>query len=984
MTTLDVTYWVRLLAILAGEVACVIAVVLVAQCFARSGVWRRSLWRVGVGCLLVVMGAELTGLGRGLASWAKREPPAVREVKIATTVKMLDYTPPATVTAETTPPMPDYSPMPKKAVAAKTLWIPCWLWLTGFILVMGRMMVARVFMGWLRWRRREIRGTDLNTRVGKILQQMRARCGVRLWSAPGLVCPVAFGIVRPTIVLPEKFEQRFTQEQQDVMLTHELAHLVARDPLWYWLADLACALLWWHPIVWWARRQLHNNSELAADEATAILPDGPNTLAECLVGLGKELSGLRNWGWMGVGGNGFRSSLGKRVERLIKLEESLQIKPEGWKVFSGKLAGGIFLTALVVIGAGWAQSESQSKSENWGSTLRESWNSSPASVVLLAALEQKTTVAPSVVETPKIKDNPVEAPSDTKVNQPSEPKPEGRSPGTVSNGIADEKVDLIAFDNTSLGEALHVLMQQAASSAYSSCANRFLICDSPELEKDSVTFRAEHLTVCDQALLDWIVKASKVPIEYTAYPGGLVFSAKNADANGMVNREYYMDEPLRMTLQHTGPDEAGASFDLVKPFYALASQAGVDLQQVGRTCFYSERKKRLLVRTTLREQAVIKHLLEKGLPAGLAQKADLKKESKLDQAAVAPVKVADPAAMPPTNETNLYSRTFRVDPKIFSEALDKMGGLSPGGTNRTVLRNTIVWNYFKAAGVNFDIQGKMVFFNDRNGSLFVRATLKDLESIGMAVEVLNAVPQQLTIEARFCEMDAGKAKVSGMDGLMDTPFRVPVDGVDEAFGHLKRVSIAPPNKATTNDSGDTRSSILTPSKFRVVERALEQRSDVEMVSVPKTTTFSGRQIHASTLEWIMARTNSDPSVPPAAVQVGMAIDAIPEVSVDGYSMRLTVIASVTQLLDQAGAKWQSSSSKIAVPKTWQLFTSCNIWDGQTLVLSDLMPEGKSGPGKKLFVFVTPQMADPRGYPTHVNENLEFIETTIPAQRTAEK
>ena len=54
------------------------------------------------------------------------------------------------------------------------------------------------------------------------------------------------------------------------MLAHELAHLAGNDPAWYLLADILAAALWWHPLIWWSRRQLHAQSELAADEASLL------------------------------------------------------------------------------------------------------------------------------------------------------------------------------------------------------------------------------------------------------------------------------------------------------------------------------------------------------------------------------------------------------------------------------------------------------------------------------------------------------------------------------------------------------------------------------------------------------------------------------------------------------------------------------------------------------------------------------------------
>lgn len=102
--------------------------------------------------------------------------------------------------------------------------------------------------------------------------------------SPELCGPVAFGVWRPTIALPTQFSRRFTSSQRDAMVAHELAHLRGRDPLWCLLADVLCAIAWWHPAVWWVRDRFRAAAESAADAAAASTIDGGHVaLAEALV-----------------------------------------------------------------------------------------------------------------------------------------------------------------------------------------------------------------------------------------------------------------------------------------------------------------------------------------------------------------------------------------------------------------------------------------------------------------------------------------------------------------------------------------------------------------------------------------------------------------------------------------------------------------------------------------------------------------------------
>ena len=63
-------------------------------------------------------------------------------------------------------------------------------------------------------------------------------------------------------------------------------------------------------------------------------------------------------------------------------------------------------------------------------------------------------------------------------------------------------------------------------------------------------------------------------------------------------------------------------------------------------------------------------------------------------------------------------------------------------------------------------ESKALFFNDRTGILFVRATLADLEIIDQAIQVLNVAPPQVQIEAKFSEITQTDGKAIGFDWFL--------------------------------------------------------------------------------------------------------------------------------------------------------------------------------------------------------------------------
>ena len=87
----------------------------------------------------------------------------------------------------------------------------------------------------------------------------------RLVASDRVEIPFAHGALRATVVLPASSAQ-WDDERLRLVLVHELAHVKRRDLLGHTLGRLACALYWFHPMVWVASRRLRAESERACDD----------------------------------------------------------------------------------------------------------------------------------------------------------------------------------------------------------------------------------------------------------------------------------------------------------------------------------------------------------------------------------------------------------------------------------------------------------------------------------------------------------------------------------------------------------------------------------------------------------------------------------------------------------------------------------------------------------------------------------------------
>jgi beta-lactamase regulating signal transducer with metallopeptidase domain len=82
------------------------------------------------------------------------------------------------------------------------------------------------------------------------------------WTSPFLV-----GVTNPSVVMPASVVRNASENDIAVVMAHELVHYQRRDTWIGWLQVVALSLFWFHPVFWWAMRQLRQSREEACDEA---------------------------------------------------------------------------------------------------------------------------------------------------------------------------------------------------------------------------------------------------------------------------------------------------------------------------------------------------------------------------------------------------------------------------------------------------------------------------------------------------------------------------------------------------------------------------------------------------------------------------------------------------------------------------------------------------------------------------------------------
>ena len=135
--------------------------------------------------------------------------------------------------------------------------------------------VLIVIAGWLAYGALAVRGIVRRARpldtqdwlvpLYEVSDRLELEEAPRLLRSEDTKMPFACGVFHPTIVLPAECDN-WTADRRLAVLLHELAHVRRHDLAGHTLGRLACAIYWFHPLVWTAAKQLRSESERACDD----------------------------------------------------------------------------------------------------------------------------------------------------------------------------------------------------------------------------------------------------------------------------------------------------------------------------------------------------------------------------------------------------------------------------------------------------------------------------------------------------------------------------------------------------------------------------------------------------------------------------------------------------------------------------------------------------------------------------------------------
>ncbi|HLW79412.1 MAG TPA: M56 family metallopeptidase, partial [Terriglobia bacterium] len=280
---------------LAGQLAVKGSLILLAA-WAATQVLRRAsaatrhlIWTAAAGALLALplFTAALPAWRIGRPGWMRSRPETARPVA---------STGAGSAVAPAVEPASSLNAQRSAAVSRKAGAPPRWSRIPAAWLLLGwaaglAIVVGRLGLGTLRVSQIARRACPMNDARGlerDLARELGLRCPVSVLISDRPIMPMAWGVLRPVILLPAS-AAHWPDARLRAVLAHELAHVGRRDGLTQLLARVACGIYWFNPLVWLAARELRHERERASDDRVLGLGTQASDYAAHLVDLARML-----------------------------------------------------------------------------------------------------------------------------------------------------------------------------------------------------------------------------------------------------------------------------------------------------------------------------------------------------------------------------------------------------------------------------------------------------------------------------------------------------------------------------------------------------------------------------------------------------------------------------------------------------------------------------------------------------------------------
>lgn len=147
------------------------------------------------------------------------------------------------------------------------------IWITGILIMMLLVIKSFLHLRILKKSALLLQNPEVHKLYQRCLDEMRITKHIPIYSTAFLKSPVIVGLWKPRIYLPIHIISDYHEKDMRYMLLHELQHYKHKDALANLLMNLAGVIYWFHPLVWYALKEMRNDREVACDTSVLKMLD---------------------------------------------------------------------------------------------------------------------------------------------------------------------------------------------------------------------------------------------------------------------------------------------------------------------------------------------------------------------------------------------------------------------------------------------------------------------------------------------------------------------------------------------------------------------------------------------------------------------------------------------------------------------------------------------------------------------------------------
>jgi beta-lactamase regulating signal transducer with metallopeptidase domain len=191
------------------------------------------------------------------------------------------------------------------------------LWSLGMVIMAIRFAGGLVYVQRLRTAGVTALGSRWQNQVAYLTRKAGYTGMVEVRASANVTTPLVIGWLKPIILLPTCAITGLSASDLEMILAHEVAHIVRKDYLVNLLQSVAEVLFFYHPAVWYLSAQMRVERENCCDDKALTLCGNPLELARALAALAELLHTEPHAPNLAVAALGTPQNLVSRVRRLV-------------------------------------------------------------------------------------------------------------------------------------------------------------------------------------------------------------------------------------------------------------------------------------------------------------------------------------------------------------------------------------------------------------------------------------------------------------------------------------------------------------------------------------------------------------------------------------------------------------------------------------------------------------------------------------------